>query len=156
MLIPTRHLVWANAQFYEKAISFSEEELQLRLTDGEWSIAEHLSHIAGSFEWFRYILTKARWTDLQPPTNSAQTRALADYVAELGADLLAQAHLAPDEVIEFNDERGAQKVERTTVLAQASLHSAEHKAQIVDILRLHGRRDIDLEQFDLWHFPKQI
>ena len=137
----------------ERYQRFSEEELQLRLTDGEWSIAQHLAHIAGSLEWFRHILTKGSWKDPQPPKNSQETIDLAAYIAELDAGLLAQAALSMDEPIHFKDERGEHTVVRPTVLAQAALHSAEHKVQVVDILRLHGRGDIDLEQLDVWHSP---
>lgn len=153
MLIPTQHLVWANEKFYDHAITLTNEELNLRLTDGEWTVAQHLAHIAGGLEWFRHILTKGDWKDPQPPTNSSETKAIADYVAELGADLLAQASLSMDEPIEFKDERGEHRVTRPVVLAQAALHTSEHKIQVVDILRLHGNRTIDVEQMDVWHSP---
>ena len=153
MLIPTQHLVWANAQFFEKAVSFTDVELSLSLTEGEWTVAQHLAHIAGGLEWFRHILTKGDWKDPQPPTNSIEVKAIADYVDQLGADLLAQAALSAEEPIDFKDERGEHRVTRPVVLAQAALHTSEHKIQIVDILRLHGNKSIDNEEMDVWHSP---
>ena len=153
MVIPTKHLVWANEKFFEQAVTFTGEELQLRLTDGEWTIAQHLAHIAGGLEWFRHILTKGSWKDPQPPKTSQETADIKAYVAELGLDLLAESALSMDEPIHFKDERGEHTVVRPTVLAQAALHTTEHKVQIVDILRLHGRGAIDLEVMDVWHSP---
>ena len=153
MLIPTQHLVWANTQFFNQVLDLPEDDLQLRLADGEWTIAQHLAHIAGGLEWFRHILNKGSWKDPQPPKNANEVKAIAEYVSELGADLLGEAQLSSEEPIEFKDERGEHSVVRPTVLAQAALHTSEHKVQVVDILRLHGRSAFDLEQMDVWHSP---
>ena len=82
-----------------------------------------------------------------------ELNSLSKYLKQLGEELVAESELSSVEILEFEDERGAHKTTRPVVLAQAALHSAEHKVEIVTILRAHKRLRIDLEQFDVWHSP---
>ena len=149
----TKHFVWANKKFFEALSILDETDLALAPGEGEWSIAEHLAHIGGALEWFRYILNRSKWTDIHAPTTIAELAKLGEYINELGVELIAESEKASDEVIEFEDERGPHRTTRPVVMAQAALHCAEHKVEIVTILRKHKRLRIDLEQFDVWHSP---
>jgi uncharacterized damage-inducible protein DinB len=39
---------------------------------------------------------------------------------------------------------------RSTILGQSIHHAIEHRAQIADILVMHGIKDIDLDEIDVW------
>ena len=76
--------------------------------------------------------------------------ALRQHLALVNAAVLAGAD-KEDELLSF-DEGGAKDL-RSTILAQAILHSAEHKAQIVFTLMVHGVISFNLDNYDLWNFP---
>ena len=153
MKIATQHLAWANDKFLEALLGLNDEDLLLSPAEGEWSIADHVAHIGGALEWFRYILNRSKWADIQAPKSIAELEKLGEYLDQLSQELVAESLLSSEEILEFEDERGAHKTTRPVVLAQAALHSAEHKVEIVTILRAHKRLRIDLEQFDVWHSP---
>jgi uncharacterized damage-inducible protein DinB len=41
---------------------------------------------------------------------------------------------------------------RSTILGQSIHHATEHRAQIADILSLHGVKAIDLDEMDVWAY----
>ncbi len=153
MKIATQHLAWANEKFVDALTVLNDEDLLLSPGEGEWTVGDHLAHIGGALEWFRYILNRSQWTDIHAPKSIDELKKLGMYLNQLGAELVAESEKSASEIIEFEDERGPHKTTRPVVLAQAALHSAEHKVEIVTILRAHKRLRLDLEPFDVWHSP---
>jgi uncharacterized damage-inducible protein DinB len=122
------HLAWSDDQIFGKLEELPIEAFNLALFSGERTVADLAKHIVDGAEWFRYVLTGEKWTDL----------------AEANKE---------DDLLFFDDEYGSHKAPRSIVLAQTVLHSAEHKAQIVSTLMAHGVTSVNLDNYDVWHLP---
>lgn len=147
------HMAWSNQGFLAQVGRLPETVFGLRISEDEWRVGRLLTHLAGSAEWYRYILTGAEWTDLRSVRDSEGLTSLAAYLADLDAVLIAQADL-PDEVVLYEDEDGPARVERSTILSQAVMHAAEHKGQIATILKANGHH-VDLDELDVWSFVRR-
>ena len=146
-----RHLAWADARLFADLEALPPEALDARYSPDAWTVGHLTMHIVGGAEWYAYCLAGTPWTDLEIPTRPEDLRRLAQHLAELDALLLHQAEL-PDEVVEFVDEDGPRTALRSTILAQACLHSAEHRAQIACALEVTGHGGVTLDDYDLWAF----
>lgn len=148
-----RHLAWADARFFDDLAGLPPEALQARYAPDAWTVGHLAVHIVGGAEWYAYCLAGSPWTDLDIPTDADGVRALALRLADLDALLLEQASL-PDEVVEFVDEEGPKSALRSTILAQACLHAAEHRAQVACALDVTGHGGVTLDDYDLWAFEE--
>ena len=146
-----RHLAWADARLFDDLAALPAEALQSRYAPEAWTVGHLAMHIVGGSEWYAYCLAGSPWTDLSIPENAADLRTLAARLATLDALLLEQAALA-DEPVEFIDEDGPRSALRSTILAQACLHSTEHRAQIACALEVTGHGGVRLDDYDLWAF----
>ncbi|MFM8894094.1 MAG: hypothetical protein ACKOE2_01665, partial [Actinomycetales bacterium] len=99
----------------------------------------------------RYCLTGQSWTDLRPARGSGDVQALREHLAILDATLLAQVTEVDDRV-QFTDENGPRTALRSTILTQACLHAAEHRAQIASALLVNGFSAPVLDDLDLWAY----
>ena len=148
-----RHLAWADTRFFDDLAGLPPEALQARYAPDAWTVGHLAMHIVGGAEWYAYCLAGSPWTDLEIPTDADGVRALAHRLADLDALLLEQASL-PDEVLEFVDEEGPKSALRSTILAQACLHAAEHRAQVACALDVTGHGGVTLDDYDLWAFEE--
>jgi uncharacterized damage-inducible protein DinB len=146
-----RHLAWADVRLFEDLAVLPPEALKSRYAPDAWAVGHLAMHIVGGAEWYAYCLAGTPWTDLQLPESPADLQALARHLAELDSLLLDQAAL-PDELVEFVDEDGPRSALRSTILAQACLHSAEHRTQIACALEVSGHGGVILDDYDLWAF----
>lgn len=149
-----RHLAWADARLFEDLAALPPAALESRYAPDAWTVGHLAMHIVGGAEWYAYCLAGTPWTDLEIPASGADLRALAAHLADLDALLLAQASL-PDEIVEFVDEDGPKSALRSTILAQACLHSTEHRAQIACALDIAGVGGVTLDDYDVWAFAAQ-
>jgi uncharacterized damage-inducible protein DinB len=147
------HMAWSNEEFFKQLIGQHEGIYALSSAEGEWSVGRLLAHLADSGEWYRYILTGEGWTDPQPISNHQEAVDLGAYLAQLDAGLVKQADLE-DEVLTFQDEHGPSQATRSMLLAQAVMHTAEHKGQIASIAKAAGFH-LDLDCLDLWAFMRR-
>jgi uncharacterized damage-inducible protein DinB len=143
------HLAWSDDQIFRKLEDVPVEIYDFSLAIGERTIGELVRHIVGGAEWCRFLLTGKRWTELKVPASTEQLTALREHLILVNAAIFAEA-AKEDELLSFDD--GGDKDLRSTILAQAVLHSAEHKAQIVSTLKVHGFTSINLDNFDVWNF----
>lgn len=148
------HLAWADARLFDDLSLLPAEALQARYAPDAWTVGHLAMHIVGGAEWYAYCLAGSPWTDLEIPTDAEGVRALARRLADLDALLIEQASL-PDEVVEFVDEDGPKSALRSTILAQACLHSTEHRAQIACALEVDGVGGVTLDDYDVWAFAAQ-
>lgn len=146
-----RHLGWADDRFFAGLAELPPAALQSRVAAGEWTVGQLAMHIVGGAEWYRHCLTGAPWTDLRIPQDSDGVRALRSHLMTLDAALLLEA-AGPDERVEFEDEDGPRSALRSTILTQACLHAAEHRAQIACALQVSGFSAPVLDDLDLWAF----
>jgi uncharacterized damage-inducible protein DinB len=144
------HLAWSNQKFFTMFIDQPDEVFGLKAAEGEWPIGELLTHLAGSGEWYRYCLNQTLWTDLKPVVNGSVAKEYLAIMAELDGALLEYVG-GPDQDLEIEGENGIIHATVSLILSQAVMHSAEHKGQIVAIMKQHGHH-IDLDALDVWSF----
>lgn len=146
-----RHLQWADDAFFATLERQPPEALEARATPTSWTVGHLARHIVEGAQWYRYCLTGTPWTDLRLPQGAADIAALRSELAEVDATLVAQGALA-DQRVAFRDEHGEATAMRSTILTQACLHGAEHRAQISIALDVCGFSPIVLDDLDLWAF----
>lgn len=144
-----RHMAWANDRFYAQLAVLPSDALQARYAPDAWSVGRLAVHIINGAEWYRYCLTGVEWTDLSPLVGDVP--AMRSYLAELDALLLAEAD-KPEGHVTFEDEDGPARALRSTLLTQAVIHAAEHRAHMATALEVAGAGRIDLDALDLWAF----
>jgi uncharacterized damage-inducible protein DinB len=144
------HMAWSNQQIFAELSKLPEDVYGLRAAEGEWPLGRIATHLLGSGEWYRYILTGRKWTEITAIRTHEILKESALYLAALDQVLIDQSKLA-DEIIQFQNENGEDKTTRSLILAQAVMHSAEHKGQLATILKMHGYF-LDLDRFDVWSF----
>lgn len=144
-------MAWANDTLFGHLATLPAAAFGVSYVPTEWSIGRLSVHLISSSEWFRYCLTGTRWTDLDREWTSAEVVALRSYLAELDAILGSEAQ-KPDGNVTFEDEDGPKTFRRSTILTQAVVHAAEHRAQIAVALEVHGFPRFDLDLIDLWAF----
>jgi uncharacterized damage-inducible protein DinB len=147
------HAAWSTQEFFKQLTGLPESVYARSAAEGEWSVGRLLAHLADSGEWYRYILTGQTWNDREAVGNHEEATQLSRYLAELDAVLVQQADL-DDEVVTFQDEMGPARATRSMILAQAVMHSAEHKGQIAAILKAAGSH-LDLDSLDVWAFVRR-
>jgi uncharacterized damage-inducible protein DinB len=147
------HAAWSTQEFFKQLTGLPESVYALSAAEGEWTVGRLLAHLADSGEWYRYILTGEMWTDVRPVSSHEEAMQLSHYLAELDAVLVAQADLE-DELLSFQDETGPAQAARSMILAQAVMHSAEHKGQIASIAKTSGFH-LDLDSLDVWAFVRR-
>jgi len=149
-----RHLAWANDKLFADLAALPIDALQARYAPAAWPVGQLATHIVGGAEWYCYCLVGSPWTDLTVPTSAEDLGSLRRRLAELDAVLIAQGDL-PDELVEFEDEDGPRTALRSTILAQACLHSTEHRAQIACALEVNGFGGVTLDDYDVWAFAAE-
>lgn len=148
-----RHLGWADDRFFTSLADLPAAALGATYAPGAWTVGRLAMHIVGGAEWYRYCLTGEPWTDLAIPQGSQDVQDLRRHLAQLDAALLEQAS-KPDGPVEFEDEDGPRSALRSTILTQACMHAAEHRAQISCALEVSGFPAISLDDLDLWAFEE--
>ena len=146
-----RHLGWADERFFRQFAALPEEAMGARYAPDHWPAGHLAAHIIGSASWYRYCLTGAAWLDVTWVRTPADLGGLVPALLEIDGVLLDQA-VMPDEPVTFADDEGPRTVMRSTLLGQACLHAAEHRAQISCALEASGFPGIVLDDLDFWAF----
>lgn len=146
-----RHMAWANDALFDHLATLPAHAFGVSYVPEAWGVGRLTVHLVGSVEWFRYCLNGTRWTDMDRDWTAADVLALRPYLAELEATLLLEAE-KPDGLVTFEDEEGPKTFQRSTILTQAVVHAAEHRAQIAVALEVNGYPKFDLDLIDLWAF----
>ena len=147
-----KHMIWSDQKFYDQIRLLPDESLKFTAAPGEWSVGRLLVHLVGSAEWFRFCLKKTKWTDLVTPLTMDDVRNLQSYMGQLGQIFEEEVQME-DELLEIQTDEETFSVRRSMILAQAVMHTAEHKGQIATILKSNGLK-INLDVLDLWHFTR--
>ena len=148
-----RHMAWANQRVYAAISALPDDALTSYIHNPEWSAGNILKHIADGATWYVYCLGKAHWRDVPPPKSVADLPPLAQMLAQFDADILSQGTLPEAELTIVEGERTFTAL-RSTVLAEASYHATEHRAQLLDALESKGHFPIKLDDIDLWSFER--
>jgi uncharacterized damage-inducible protein DinB len=142
---------WANQRVYAALSGLPEEALDSYIVNPEWTARRLLQHIVASADWYVYCLGIATWHDIPEPKSIVDIEALSLRLKEFDEQILGANEL-DDELLTFKDEVGFAQVLRSTLLAEAVLHAAEHRAQLMDAIESRGFSAISLDSVDLWAF----
>lgn len=148
---PLRHMSWANQKVYAACVSLPEEALDAYIINPDWTARQILQHILAGADWFVYCLGIADWNEIPMPKTVADIFALSERLQLCDAQILTAAEME-DELLTFQEGERAVKVLRSTLLSAAILHSAEHRAQLMDAIESRGFSAINLDSIDLWTF----
>ena len=148
-----RHMAWANQRVYDAVQQLPDEALSAYISNPEWTAAQILQHIVGGGDWYVYCLTQAPWRDIHVPKTMADLDLLKEQLKEFDAKIAAEAQL-PDEYITIVEEEKSWPNLRSTILAEAIYHAAEHRTQLIDALESKGYTPIKLDDIDLWQFER--
>ena len=143
-------MAWSNQLVFEEMAKLSEDIYGLRAADGEWPVGKILTHFIGAAEWYKYCSTGVKWEDAMPIRDHNILKSEAQRLAKLDQILIDQAS-REDEICTFEDDGGPVSVPLSVILCQAVNHTAEHKAQLSTILKMHGYH-LDLDDKDVWAY----
>lgn len=148
-----RHMAWANQRVYDAVKSLPDLALGAYIVNAEWTAGRILQHIVGGADWYVFCLTEAPWRDIKLPESMTGLNLLQEQLAEFDAKISNQSEL-PDEYITIKEDDGSWEALRSTILAEAIYHAAEHRTQLIDALESKGFSPISLDDLDLWKFER--
>ena len=146
-----RHMDWTNQRVYEAVKNLPDVALGAYIVNAEWTAGRILQHIVGGADWFVFCLTEAPMRERKLPESMTDLKSLQVQLAEFDSKILSQSEL-PDEYVTIRENGGSWKALRSTILAQAIYHAAEHRTQLIDALESKGFSPISLDDLDLWRF----
>lgn len=148
-----RHMGWANQRVYDAVKGLPDIALGAYITKAEWTAGRILQHIVGSADWYVFCLTEAPWRDIELPESMTSLNSLQEQLSEFDSKISSQSEL-PDEYLTIKQDDESWQALRSTILAQAIYHAAEHRTQLIDALESKGFSPISLDDVDLWKFAK--
>ncbi|HEX7405843.1 MAG TPA: DinB family protein, partial [Candidatus Nanopelagicaceae bacterium] len=148
-----RHMAWANQILLQKLQEVPVDALALSSENEEWTVAvivEHLVRAAGNYG-ARVSQEEAPQVGVGIPSTRENLREQARRCGEFD-EMLRELASHPEGMTTFQREGKTIHRARSTILGQSIHHATEHRAQIADILSLHGIRAIDLDEMDVWAY----
>jgi uncharacterized damage-inducible protein DinB len=146
-----RHMAWANAQLVARLLEQPVDALGLTAPRNEWSAGRILAHLLNAAQGYATRMEGVpRPPNLEPPASTQDLADLGSRLADFDARLRRQA-TEPDVLVSHPDPARGEDL-RSTILAQAIHHAAEHRAQIAGALATNGNDAIDLDAIDLWEY----
>ncbi len=146
-------MAWANQRVYDAVKSLPDLALGAYIVNAEWTAGRILQHIVGGADWYVYCLTETPLRDIELPESMTDLNLLQQHLAEFDAKISTQSEL-PDEYITIKEDDGSWQALRSTILAQAIYHAAEHRTQLIDALESKDFSPISLDDLDLWKFGR--
>lgn len=146
-------MAWANQRVYDAVKSLPDLALGAYIVNAEWTAGHILQHIVRGADWFVFCLTETPWRDIKFPESMTSLNLLQEQLAEFDAKISSQSEL-PDEYITIKEDSRSWQALRSTILAQAIYHAAEHRTQLIDALESKGFSPISLDDLDLWKFGR--
>lgn len=147
-----RHMAWANQTLLTQLKTAPVEALSLTSENEEWSVSVITEHFVRSAGFYVSRVTgEPLPTDFKRPESQADLDQLAQRCAGFDAQLRELAAM-PEGMTTYVREGKTIVRARSTILGQSIHHATEHRAQIADILSLHGVKVIDLDEMDVWAY----
>ena len=144
-------------EYREEKWGQADEVLKADLTDYDWmavlSLLEDCKHsdLEVMLQFGEELID---WEDAIPIKNHEILKSEAKRLAKLDEIIVAQSNRT-DELCTYTDESGETSAPLSVILAQAVNHTAEHRAQLSTILKMHGFH-LDLDDKDLWAYYFKI
>lgn len=118
----------------------------------EWTAGAILMHLVRSAGFYVSRVTgEPLQTDFTVPMNKKDVGKIAARSAIFDARLRELAS-EPEGMTSFVQEGKTIHRARSTILAQSIHHATEHRAQIADVLALHGITVVNLDEMDVWAY----
>ena len=152
--VSLKHMAWSNQLIFEEVSKLPADIYGLKAAEGEWPVGKILTHFISAAEWYKYCATGIDWEDAIPIKNHETLKSEAKRLAKLDEIIVAQSNRT-DELCTYTDESGETSAPLSVILAQAVNHTAEHRAQLSTILKMHGFH-LDLDDKDLWAYYFKI
>lgn len=147
-----RHMAWANQSLLATLAEIPEGALALSSENPEWKIATIIEHYVRSAGFYVSRVTgEPLPTDFKEPSSKADLVELARRCADFD-ERLRELTTAPEAMTTYVREGRTIVRARSTILGQSIHHATEHRAQIADILFLHGIKTLDLDVLDVWAY----
>ena len=146
-------MAWANQRVYDAVQQLPDKALGAFIANEEWTAARILHHIAEGAVWYVYCLTGDPWRDIKLPQRMSDLDVLKGDLAEFDAKISSQSEL-PDGYLTITEGDKSFQNLRSTIMAEAIYHAAEHRTQLVDALESKGFLPIALDDLDLWKFER--
>ena len=147
-----RHMAWANQTVLAQLKTIPTQALGLTSENEEWSVAVIVEHFVRSAGFYVSRVTgELLPTDFKRPESHADLDQLAESCAGVDARLRELAAM-PEGMTTYVHAGKTIVRARSTILGQSIHHATEHRAQIADILSLHGVKAIDLDELDVWAY----
>ena len=148
-----RHMAWANKRVFDAVKSLPDLALGAYIVNAGWTAGHILQHIVGGADWYVYCLTGTPWRDIKLPESMSDLDLLQQHLTKFDEKIFSESEI-PDEYITIKEDDGSWQALRSTILAQAIYHAAEHRTQLIDALESKGFSPIYLDDIDLWKFER--
>lgn len=148
------HMRWANHKLFMQLSDLPEEALTTAAWNPEWKVNVIAHHIfVASGRLYSRITGEAFPDETPPPQTSEAMKSLAEKSYERDSRFLNILDVADDMRTFLRYDKEVQ-FRTSTILAQATHHASEHRAQIADILAINNMDVINLDALDLWSFER--
>ena len=145
-----KQMAWADAKLFDALSGLPDEAWRSKVAEGEWNVAANTFHLVASADWYCYQLgQKIEFT--KEPESIAEIRSLGETWKSKNAFLISESGKA-DEPLSYVDGEKTRTALRSTILAQAIIHSVEHRIHIALALKAGGFEFPDLEDFSVWGY----
>jgi uncharacterized damage-inducible protein DinB len=146
-----RQMAWANQRVYDAVKELPDLALGAYIVNDKWTAGRILKHIVSGADQYSFCLTGTPCGDIKLPESMADLNLLQKQLAEFDTKISSQSEL-PDEYLTITEDDGIWQTHRSTILAQAIYHAAEHRTQLIDALESKGFSPVSLDDLDLWKF----
>lgn len=145
-----RHMAWANAHVLGKLMEIPSSALLLAPPNSEWTVGAIVEHYVRSAGFYGARLGAAvPEFVLHLPSSRSDLLKYRELSATNDARLRELAAEPEGQTTFIREGRKITRA-RSTILGQSIHHAIEHRAQIADILVMHGINAIDLDEIDVW------
>lgn len=147
-----RHMGWANSQMLNIVSALPDDAINFSAWNPDWTVGKIAHHIVVAEARLISRITEQQFSDeLEAPTTAQGIKELISICRERDAQLLKLSN-TPEEIRTFKRFGKDSTFLTSTILAQATNHATEHRAQISDILAANEMDVLNLDEIDLWAF----
>lgn len=145
-------MAWANQVLFEGLLGIPPKSLELSSENKDWTIGTIVEHFVRSAGFYAARISGDEFpSGFKFPSTHEDLATLAQRCKVFDAQLRELGGV-PEGITSFERDGKVIHRARSTILGQSIHHAIEHRAQIADILSLHGVHAIDLDEMDVWAY----
>lgn len=147
-------MAWANSRMLELLGHLPDEAIKFSAWNPDWTVGTIVHHILiAEGRLISRVKDELSPEELDAPATAKGVYELSSLFSARDAELLSLIE-APERLHRFKRFGQDAEFSTSTILVQAVHHSAEHRAQISDILAANDMDVFNLDDVDLWAFEK--